>query len=141
MAPRIKMIVSLNLLWSEFAETNERGFDLLLQILITHRLIVCDLTQICRSRSKRRSSFQQTRYKVSLKLPLSLSYHILSSNTETQMSLAFGLICLLCGVVCSEFVFLSGFGHVRSTIMVCSYQVRSSICQYTLSTEITSTYT
>ena len=35
------LIVTLNLLWSEFAETNERLFDLLLQI--------------CRSRSKRRS--------------------------------------------------------------------------------------
>ena len=33
MAPRIKMIVILNLLWGEFAETNERRFDLLLQIL------------------------------------------------------------------------------------------------------------
>ena len=32
MDPRIKMIVALNLLWSEFAETNERPFDLLLQI-------------------------------------------------------------------------------------------------------------
>ena len=35
-----QMIVTLKLLWSEFAETNERGFDLLLQILITHRLSV-----------------------------------------------------------------------------------------------------
>ena len=35
----------LNLLWSEFVETNERRFVLLLQILTTH-LVVCDLTQI-----------------------------------------------------------------------------------------------
>ena len=34
------MIVTLNLLWSEFAETNERGFDLLLKVLITHWLSV-----------------------------------------------------------------------------------------------------
>ena len=44
--------VIFNLLWSEFAETNERRFDLLLQILITHWLFVI---KICRSRSKRRS--------------------------------------------------------------------------------------
>ena len=43
MDPRIKMVVTLNLLWSEFAETNERRFDLLLQILITHCLRDQDL--------------------------------------------------------------------------------------------------
>ena len=31
MAPRIKMIVMLNLLWNEFVETNERRFDLILR--------------------------------------------------------------------------------------------------------------
>ena len=44
------MIVHLNLLWSEFVETMRR-FDLLLQILVTHRLYVCDLTQIPTERS------------------------------------------------------------------------------------------
>ena len=32
------MSVNLSLLWSEFAETYERRFDLLLQVLITHGL-------------------------------------------------------------------------------------------------------
>ena len=40
MDPRIKLIVIFNLLWSEFVETNERRFDLLLQILITNGLSV-----------------------------------------------------------------------------------------------------
>ena len=39
MASRIKILVNLNLLWSEFVETMRR-FDLLLQILVTHRLSV-----------------------------------------------------------------------------------------------------
>ena len=34
------MILILNFLWIGFAETNERRFDLLLYILITHRLSV-----------------------------------------------------------------------------------------------------
>ena len=33
-------LLSLNLLWSEFAETNDRRFDLRLQVLITHWLSV-----------------------------------------------------------------------------------------------------
>ena len=40
LAPRIKITVILNWLWSEFSETNEGRFDLLLQILITHWLSV-----------------------------------------------------------------------------------------------------
>ena len=44
MDPRIKMIVNLNLLWSEFVETMRR-FDLLLHILVTHRLSVTGSTQ------------------------------------------------------------------------------------------------
>ena len=64
MAPRIKMIVILNLFWSEFVKTNERRFDLLLQILITHlgpRLkksgagISAQLTILCSINRKLRS--------------------------------------------------------------------------------------
>ena len=36
----ISLIVIFNLLWSEFVETNERHFELLLHILITHWLSV-----------------------------------------------------------------------------------------------------
>ena len=43
MAPTIKMIVILNLLWSEFVETNERRFYLLLHILITQPMCDQDL--------------------------------------------------------------------------------------------------
>ena len=39
------MIAILNFLWSEFVKTNERRFNLLLQILITRWLVVCDLTR------------------------------------------------------------------------------------------------
>ena len=42
---RNTMIVTLNLLWSEFANTNERRFDLLLQILITYWLSVTNSLQ------------------------------------------------------------------------------------------------
>ena len=56
MDPRMKMIVNLNILWSEFVETM-RCFDLLLQVIDNQ----C-VTKICRSRSKRRivstNSFQ-----------------------------------------------------------------------------------
>ena len=55
---------NLNLLWSEFVETNERRFDLLLQI--------------SRSRLKHRSSFRQTCFKVSLKL---LSYRVVGRSS------------------------------------------------------------
>ena len=41
MAPIIKMIVNVNLLWSEFVETM-RHFDLLVQISVTHRLSELD---------------------------------------------------------------------------------------------------
>ena len=40
MAPIIKLIVILNVLWRKCVGTNERCFDLLLQILITHCLSV-----------------------------------------------------------------------------------------------------
>ena len=59
MAPRIKLIVILNLLWSEFVETNERRFDQLRQILIS-RSVVADRNVA--------HPFRQTRSKVSLKL-------------------------------------------------------------------------
>ena len=46
MAPRIKFIVTLNLLWSEFAETNERRFDLLINTFI-YFILKCHLSISC----------------------------------------------------------------------------------------------
>ena len=37
------LILTLNLLWSERDETNERRFDLLLQILITQTMDLCTM--------------------------------------------------------------------------------------------------
>ena len=68
----VLMIVILNLLCSEFVE--------LLQILITHR-----------SRSKRRSSFQQTRSQVSLKL---LSFWFFEPWTIYSISFWCWLYCI-----------------------------------------------
>ena len=67
-------MVTLNLLWSEFAETNERRFDLLLQILITHWLSGTCVVKIRRSGSKRRSFVSanslQSKFKVAINLIL-----------------------------------------------------------------------
>ena len=62
MAPRIKMIVNLNLLWSEFAETKERCFDLLLHVLEAGRNVAI--------------SFRKTRSKVSLKFTIMNDYFV-----------------------------------------------------------------
>ena len=80
MAPRIKLIVIFNLLWSEFIETNAMFRSASTDL--GHALVVCDLTQIpaegsgcrwyldqvtdnqcvitiCRSRPKRRIRFEE----------------------------------------------------------------------------------
>ena len=44
MAPRIKLIVIFNLLWSEFVETNAKFRSA--STALDHALVVCDLTQI-----------------------------------------------------------------------------------------------
>ena len=84
-------IVTLNLLWNEFAEANERRFDLLLQILI------------CRSRSKCRSSFQQT---CSILGAMNNIFHMSYRNHHhkkmvilSQISLLYVLICQKAAVI------------------------------------------
>ena len=46
MAPGIKMIVTLNLLWSKFAKTNSWATFRSASTDLDHALVVCDLTQI-----------------------------------------------------------------------------------------------